>query len=397
MLPAGPSASIAGASQASNAAPEIRPEIRSPEIRSSWQSSPSAFAAWVSRFLGIFVAAAIAAAAPGLAPAPASAEPACDGPELRVCSENLERWGDPGTKGGEPHRAQQLAFLVERMRSAECDVVALQEVFGHTAREAQRTVRELAAALSAAAGENFEGSIAASEDAFIRNGYLLRSSKFLAVKERSYLDEPLPRLARYGPIVRYSRAPAGIILRLRTDRALPVFILNIHFKSKHDSFKDRSGTEFETMRMVMAEGAREILLREVRKGDRDLVPILLGDRNAGETSATAELLAGRRQLAEFISGTCALSRDEDHVPECRSGPGTDQLVPLLHTARRDGTVGGGSFAYRGKHELLDEIFILPRDLPRVRDPHGRLRVGLTGRFLEGSDHKMPWVGICLKP
>lgn len=332
-----------------------------------------------------------------LGAASAAAEVPCADARIRICSENLERWGDPAGHGGEGHVQEQRDFLVERMTAAHCDVVALQEVFGRTKRESAQTADALAKALSDATGEHFRGSIGESEDPFIRNGYLVRTSKVEILRERSFLDEPLPRLGRHGPIAHYTRAPTALIARLRGVRSASLFLLNIHFKSKHDSFKDRSGTQFETMRMVMAEAARELLLREAHSGGRTVVPILLGDRNAGEESATAELLSGKRRIDDFQSGACGLSDDDDHVPQCRQSPHEVALIPLLATARRDSApdVRGGSFSYRGKLELLDEIFISPAQLPRVRDDRGQLRVGFEGRFFKGSDHKMVWAELCL--
>lgn len=342
--------------------------------------------------------------------------------ELRVCGENLDRFGQPrhergsgdeGRSGADGRRGKrrrrdrsegQLEFLVQRMKDARCDIVAVQELYGGDKAEAEKNAATLARALSDATNREFRAFAGESEDVAIRNGFLVASDLGTVVEVKSYDDEPLLRLKSYGPVGKFQRPPIGLFLRLpgqagERDTPISVFVLNFHFKSRSFGFKDIFHTDFETLRMEMAETTRRIFEREAQWVGKNGIAVMLGDRNNEIGSATAEILSGVKRLEDFQrQGACEL--DEALRPRCNipiSRPRA--IVPLLELRAERGEAVA-SYRYRGKEEVIDEILVPEHQLPLLERGDGRrargLRVGVEGDFFRGSDHRLTWAEFTLR-
>lgn len=263
----------------------------------------------------------------------ALAEPSAADGGFRICTQNLFRYGDR-SKGGEARKARQRADLIERFQRADCDVVAVQEVYGETPSQANATLAELADAWSASSGEKVKALTGDSIDPYIRSGFLVRGRERI-LSSRSFGDEPLPRLQPLGPVGRFLRAPVLLVVEHPEMDGQPrrFAILNIHLKSKSYSFKDPTGTSFETVRMEMAEGVRNIVRRELKALSRDTTFVLVGDRNSDLDSATAELLDGERVLSDFTGGHCRL--DSENEPQCGDFAKHEPELIGLFALRRD--------------------------------------------------------------
>lgn len=311
--------------------------------------------------------------------------------ELRLCSQNLFRFNDRSKRVDDEKREQQKRFLVGRMLDARCDVVAAQEVAGSDADDAADTLSEIATALSQRSGRKFNYYVGDANDRFIRNGFLIASDVGRTVRVQNYGSEYLPRLGKLGPSGRYIRSPIGVQLEIARREGGPsrqFFILNIHSKSKTRDSKDASGTKFELVRMEMAEGFREILARERKQLPKDAVVVMVGDRNSDVGSASARILEGDLRLDDFrAGGACRL--DQRLEAECRNGAARrPALLGLFAYRREQDRSNAGSIVFRGREELIDEIAILPEQLPLVTNANGRLAIGFEGQFYKGSDHKL---------
>lgn len=313
---------------------------------------------------------------------------------LRICSQNLFRYGESKSGDSPEKRSKQLDYLITRFKRADCDVIAVQEVVGSNEREAQRRLAEIASALSFRSGDRFSALVGDSRDEFIRNGFIYRERRVTIEEKKNFLDYSLPRLQSRGPGGSFIRAPFALLLSDKLSN-LKVWLLNVHFKSRSFGFKDPSGTNFEILRMEMAEATRAITAAESKRLGQAVVPLLVGDRNSDLGSATSEILSGRLELPDFKSGgPCQL--DEEEQVECRDSKRKEaSLLPLFELRRSlyPSEYRGGSYLYRGKQELLDEFYLPSPYLHLAQGKNQRLRIGFEGDFYKGSDHKLIWLEL----
>lgn len=365
--------------------------FRSPFSRSFFRFSRSLIA-------GVFSSVIFA---PLFLPGGASAEEPLKGPpELIICTQNLYNYGLPQQTKRAQRQADQKRDLISRMQEARCDLIAVQEVTGRDERQAQRIVDDLAKTLTMVTGKKFIGLLGESRNDRIRNGFLLSDRAGSVLSSRSFFRRSLPALETRGPAQSFMRGPLALLLEVKpATGALPLrlIVINLHFKSSYNGWKDPSGTNYETTRMEMAEAVREGAREMVRGYDKRVPIIILGDRNASEFSATSAILSGERRLEDFrIPGRCKL--DQENEPECGKLPRRErQFIPLFATKYRENkgwfSQTEGSFRYRNKDEFIDEILIDPADLEMVKRGDGELNIGLVGEFYRGSDHKLLWAEL----
>ncbi|MCB0324154.1 MAG: hypothetical protein KDD69_11300 [Bdellovibrionales bacterium] len=309
---------------------------------------------------------------------------------VRFCTQNLFRYDDPERKTKAATRRKQLDALIERMASARCDVVALQEVMGRSKREALQVATRLGTGLSRRTGRQFEAIIGDTNTEDMRNGMLVASDTFTVQKVRSYRREPAPKLSVLGPPTYFPRGPLAV--ELLDKRGGRVLVITMHLKSKANAWKDPTGTTFESLRLQLAEGLRRLALAHAAKLGTNTRLVILGDRNSSETSASADVLAGVRTLADFsLSGRCGL--DGELRSECepnRSKEGV--LKPLIEwkRSREPKSLRGGTYRYRNREEILDEIYVPLDQVSFYTRRDGSIAAGLEGRYYRGSDHKLAW-------
>ncbi|HQH28090.1 MAG TPA: hypothetical protein PLP17_11885 [Oligoflexia bacterium] len=337
---------------------------------------------------------------------PAAAETAAaQSPVLRVCSQNLHRFGDPEAAAKRKTGREQQRALVRRMRQASCDIVAVQEIYGESHREAKRNLSRIARALSKASGRQFAYFTGDSFDRYIRNGFLVAADVGWIVRRQDFLYHGLPKLQPLAPADNFIRGPLLLQIALSSARVKGlsspvnnVIVLTMHFKSKAESYKDASGTLFELLRMQMAAGLRDIVLREQQKLRHDGVLIILGDRNSDEGSAATEILLGKRELKEFVvGGGCRINKqlEADCAGALYRAP---VLTGLLARCREQGVpvCAGGSYRYKGQWSLIDEILVRTEDTALFMDNKGAVKAGFLGQFAQGSDHRLLWAEMRLE-
>lgn len=320
-------------------------------------------------------------------------------PELRICSQNLHRYGESARKGARYKDQRILESFIERISQIECDVIALQEVFGRTQKEAQQTLRNFREVLEAETGVEYQQFIGTSNDPYIRNGFLLAQGAAEIVSLKSFADHNLPLLRKHSAAHKFSRGPLLLHLRVaKKERARKrdLLIFNLHFKSKHNSWKDPARIQYEDLRMEMAEGLREIALTELKHSAKDAILLILGDRNSSIDSASAQIFYGSYQLNDFSrEGICAL--DKRLQPTCKKGfkERKKVLISLFYPKSKKLKVKYSSYQYRKQHYLLDDILVRPKDRRYFLGKNKQLRAGLIGEFsrTEELDHRMAWAEL----
>ena len=311
---------------------------------------------------------------------------------VRVCSQNLFRYGSKKRQKGSK---KQLQFLADRILDAKCDLVGVQEVYGKTERTAEQNLAKLVSLLEKRSGNRYRQYLGRTHDSYIRNGFIMRAEVGTVLDVQHYFRTPLPRLRKNrGPAGRYARGPLALLVQLSGPSKQKLYVTTLHFKSMSNAYKDTSKTSFEGLRLQMAQGLREQVFEEVQAAGKDVVPVILGDRNSPQGSASAEVLEGRRRLSEFRSAACRIGDSFEAV--CRNRKKQDPLLVGLFSYRRENWPGryrGGSHKYKGRQELFDEILLRPQDLPLATREDGTLAVGFAGKFFKGSDHKLLWLEL----
>lgn len=305
---------------------------------------------------------------------------------VRVCTENLERVGKASFGKHAESTPEQTAALVARFQEARCDVIAVQEVYGKSKEEGAETLERLSSALSRAAGEEFKSFVGESQFDEIRNGFILRS-RLGRVLQLESPDEPdLPKLVPLERSHRPTRLPLALVLDV-AGAGQQLILVNIHLKSKVGSFKDPTGTEYETIRMESSEQARQFVKHEQQAVKHPGVTVILGDRNALPASASAAILSGSLRLKDFqLGGACRLN--DQLEPACGERPGQpEEFVPIFTNQSSE-----GSDLYHGKQEMIDAVYL---DAAYFKERNGKIGSGIVGRFFVGSDHKLLWVDLPL--
>jgi hypothetical protein len=310
--------------------------------------------------------------------------------ELRICSQNLQRVGKAPFGRGKESVYQQTNFLVQRMISAECDIVAVQEVYGKSKGEAAGYLQNLSSALSQKAGDKFTSLVGESQFDEIRNGFIVRESTGRLLSSNSTPDYYLPKLNPLQRTRAITRKPFAILLDVAESKT-DLLLVDIHLKSKVGGFKDTAGLDFETLRMESAEQIREFTNKLTKESPhpKEIITMILGDRNSEPGSATDMILQGRLTLNDF-KGRCGV--DSSLEPTCE--PIRNSVFePALSQVFKSGKLKG-STKYRGREQLIDEIYINSSAINDLR-LRKKLNVGIEGEFFKGSDHKLIWIDLPL--
>lgn len=324
---------------------------------------------------------------------------------LRICSMNIDMLGRKDEPKADKqkerelqeYRKDQLKFLVSRIKSASCDIVALQEIYGLSSKEANKNISRLAKAVNFASAlrattdetagksafnKTYSYHVAKTNDKHIRNGYIYRRD-LGKVKLVDMYRESVPTADWNSPSRRFARGPAVLSVEVASkNRSKPIqlYLINYHLKSKVSGWKDLSGLSYELNRVETAEAVKNIAKQALRYG-RDIV-IFLGDRNADTGSATDEVLSGKLSLDDF-KGMCSIDKKflkADCAGYKRREP---EFIGVLANKSRSLY----SYKYKKEQSLIDEIYINKNTLKFIKD------TGVTGEYLKGSDHLLTWVEV----
>lgn len=299
-------------------------------------------------------------------------------PELTVCTQNLENWGTyraaaARTRNLTPELyAEKGRALAKRFATAGCDLIALQEVLGSNEQEATEGLVELAKFIRAATNRFFEAKVGQTNDAKLRNGFLVAKDRAEVLNLTSYYKVELPKISEKQRPRFFSRGPVEIQLSVRGNGAdVPskvVTVITFHFKSRRGFPGDPAGVEFESYRMEMAEALRRVVeqrhARAFASGETLLV--LLGDRNSNFDTASARILEGTLKLTDFQgSAPCRLSKRG--VPLCKADSASPQRLFSVLTMDPQTRHRTGTYTYKGEHSWLDDILLPAESLPFAWD------------------------------
>lgn len=318
-------------------------------------------------------------------------------PELRFCSQNLQRLGEKRSERKSARQqapAAKLEALATRFVEAQCEIIAVQEIFGERRADAEHQLGELVRVLTKRTGRGYLFYLGSAPFDVIRNGFIVPKDTHIQPRFTDYQELDLPRLERRGAARSWSRSPVSLTVKLKGESGeRSVFLLNYHLKSKSHGFKDPTRTEFEVTRMEQAAWVHQLALNELSKLGGRAIGILLGDRNSDSGSASAQIIAGELTLTDFRDGGgCRLERSAR--VECNQGSArSSSFVPLLSLSERETGRELSTYAYRGSRQILDEILIEREELSLSRDGAGRLAVGVVGDFKDGSDHLLAWTEL----
>ena len=302
-----------------------------------------------------------------------------------VCSLNTNRFSE-----AESTNIAQAELLLKDAAAHNCSILAIQELYGKNKKQAEKNLLLLKSAFSQMKGESILSSLGRTNDNNLRNAFLYEEDKWLVKSEKTFNKMSLPKLKARAPSIRFSRGPHMLALSLRKDNCgcdiSNIAFFSFHLKSKRGGWKDPTKSNFETLRMQMAQGLKN--LSEVYE-EKGYLPILLGDRNSTPDSPSAAILRGDLKLKDFSSGLCRL--DNEHKASCKVTKNQGDLSGVLH---RSLTSDKGSYNHKGKWELIDEILLPKEELNRfeskdIQAGFGEVRQG-------GSDHLLIWTAIPCK-
>ena len=320
-------------------------------------------------------------------------------PELRICSQNLARLGAPSHREQiDWRRISPQDLLISRFLEAHCDLIAVQEVYGEDKPRAQRNLDHLASALSTAAGRQYLALVGDSSNEPIRNGLVYCPDALQLESVISLYGQNLPKLSLRAASHTFHRGPLAALFTATPHTGSGkrrVLAISFHLKSKIGGWKDPTNTDYETLRLEMAEQLRTFTLREATRLDPDTIAILLGDTNSGQASATNEVLRGTRFLEDFRPpGSCRISQDYHAAcPALPPHPPAFSGLLALRALGNPNLAAEGSYRYQSHQELIDEIFVRSPQLAVFERPDRKVAAGFCGQFNKGSDHKLLWAEL----
>lgn len=282
--------------------------------------------------------------------------------QLTICSQNLANYGLPeevarrvtSKKGVSLELREKL--LVERFRRAGCQIIAVQEVVGQTAKAARAGLERLATQLSLATTRRFVPFLGEANSGDVRVGFLVSTEQLIVERAVSYAGALLPQLERGERFQRLSRGPLVVQVRWGKRR---ITLVAIHLKSKYGGGRDPSRLQFELLRMQMAEHIR--LLAEAHFaseliGDHEWF-IVLGDRNSRPESASNRILRGDASLSDFRStGGCIVSKGGESICAGEPHPREPRFDSVLVRRFIEGEAKG-TYQFRERFEWIDDILI----------------------------------------
>ena len=320
-------------------------------------------------------------------------------PEIRICSQNLFNYGQKPS-GGKKRKArkkrkykksqsEQKKFLLERFKQANCDILAFQEVIGETKRQSAKILNPLVAELGSLQSRQYQTILGNSFDRRIRNAISFDRKKLKLIDSGSLFRIPLPKLLEQESFDSFRRGPVWIEIEVSgvpPASSRKFLVVNFHFKSRYQGYKDPRQTDFEVLRMQMAEATR-VWVENKLKARPELIPVLLGDLNSDRDQGASKVLSGELLLSDFFSN-CSLK--EKFNPSCESPlERKAKFVRVFDYVLDEGFRLSTNYSYRYKREprLFDEVILLKRDL-ELAFYRGRPKVDFLGELYSGSDHKL---------
>ncbi len=326
--------------------------------------------------------------------------------EVTICSQNLNNYGLPfdamaRTPGMTSEDFEEKeAALVKRFKTAECDLIAVQEVLARDEEKGRGVLLKLAGRLRSATNRQWDAVSGPSNDTFLRNGYLFAKDRIEMVSRLSYYRVDLPKMIDTEKPKVFTRGPLEVQFVVKGQgESIPktVVLVDFHFKSKRGGAADPAQLDWETFRMQMAEALRRVVLNRHQGAfeSGESILVLLGDRNSNFDAASAKILDGTLSLEMFKGdGVCRLSKRG--VPLCQAGHARPQKFFSVLTTDPQTKLMPGTHRYKKEYSWLDDILIAPPGLPAAWerfDSTGDYASGVISDPREASDHGLVWTRL----
>ncbi|MCC6933815.1 MAG: hypothetical protein IT292_11300 [Deltaproteobacteria bacterium] len=316
-----------------------------------------------------------------------------------ICTQNAHMLGEIKNKKypGKKKRLDQNKALAQRIADGNCDIVALQEIYGKTDNAAKQSIKRFVTELKKAIGKEFEYALARTNDKFIRNAFVYQPAKVHVERIDEYYRRLVPTLAKHAPTRRFNRGPLGLLASVKISPDHPArkfYFLTFHLKSRVGGWKDLSKTEFEIDRLEAADALRTIVSEQQTQLGSDIPLVVLGDRNADSGAASVEVMSGKLRLEDF-QRSCQIKRDLK--AQCDVRRDSDLILTGLFDKerRRRGLEGDAevySYKYRKDNYLYDEIYVSAGQVESYFLREGKPMVEMIGTRGEGSDHLLMKAG-----
>ncbi len=325
--------------------------------------------------------------------------------DLVVCSQNLHNYGLYKTVASKlgldrDGYAEKESAIAQRIIKTKCDVVALQEVASSSEEDGRLALTQLTGTIRSMSGRVFDFVVGSSNDATMRNGFLVAKDRAEILNMLSYTKVELPKISDKQKPRFFLRSPLEIQISVKPKgegKAKAITLINFHNKSKAGSSKDPVDLEWETYRMEMNEAIRRIIEVRHRKAllGSDNLLIVLGDRNANYDSASAKILDGSLHLTDFKTDSfCRLSKRG--VPLCKPEVQTHQILYSVITNDPQTKEMPGTYKYKDTYSWIDDILLSTESLAfswSSYDKPADYSSGVVYQPKKASDHAMVYVNL----
>ncbi len=267
--------------------------------------------------------------------------------QLTLCSQNLKLFGS------EKHfkSAARAKKIAARISSANCDIVALQELMGENENNGEKNLDILLDTLNREYRGVFTSGLLATKTSNMQTPIIYDQKRFKLLKKDKITTEELPKLSKRERPRKFQREP--ILYRLLDLKSRGTFVvINFHSKAKVFAGRDPSGTSWETYRMQMAEQLRQVVEAITANSSEPI--FVVGDLNADPLSSSIDILTGKRKLRDFELN-CVLSKSLKSwcsIPEEKH----QTLIAVTEFVDKK-TLEKGTYVYKGKTSWIDQIFV----------------------------------------
>ena len=327
--------------------------------------------------------------------------------DLVVCSQNLKIFGEydviksrgAGKLSKEAYEDRVLA-LSRRFASANCDIMAVQELIGRNPESLIKGLEVLAKKLKELTNRVYEVKAGPPAEGGMAMGFLSAKDRVEVLNSTSYSAVELPKLTPKQKPRLFTRSPLELQFAVSSREGggrKTVTVVNFHFKSKRGAAGDPSGLEWETYRMEMSEALRRIVERRLKGAfaSGESLLLLAGDRNSNFDVASARILEGTLTLKSFQeTAPCRLTKRG--APICKAGEAHPQRLFSVLTGNPKTKSLPGTFKYKDEYSWLDDILMPAESMPFSwvdAASEGISDSGVIYEEPEASDHAMVYVNL----
>lgn len=264
---------------------------------------------------------------------------------------------------------RKIAWLGERFKTLNADILAVQEVWDEAALKAAVHRSHLQYSTVVAPGaENAPQGMGAQGTprvGFVTRLKVLVQTSFTDFPVHAQVDVP-----EVGPYCKFDRPP--LLLRLETRRGQVLNVLTAHLKSKRPKFLQNAAGDYledredprvlsrAQLRSLLMRGAEAVALRDVviqlLKDSKEPL-VVMGDFNDGPHSVTTQLVAATSEVAyDRASRDFALFNAYELQTEA--------------TLKKDLAY---SHVFQGYPEVLDQILVSEEFVPGAKFAIGDVR------------------------